>query len=166
VKSVETRLNYAQAFPSQFLANGQPNLHSISEDQLSVAFPISEASIGLPVFFWGDEMAVKPVTFSSAHAARIRSLGNKSIPGSVVVSRFCNCLGLPPGVDPTKSVDDLLGGNLQRWDLGLDLMKYPAFKVDGLVLQKSDVEGAGTVSQLGDLVFKWYVTNGWTITKG
>jgi hypothetical protein len=111
-------------------------------------------------------MAAKPMTFSTAHAARIRNLSKKTIPGSVIVSRFCNCLGLPPGVDPNKSVDELLGGNLQRFDLGLDLMKYAAFKVDGLVLDKGDVEGAATVGALGDLVFKWYVTNGWTITKG
>lgn len=106
----------------------------------------------------------KPVTFVAAHAARQRQLGNKSIQGTVIVGRICNCLGLPPGVDPTKSVDDLLGGGLTRWDLGLDLMKYGPFKQDGLILQKQDVMNAGTVSQLGDLVFKWYVTNGWTVT--
>ena len=38
-----------------------------------------------------------------------------------------------------------LGGGLTRWDLGLDLMRYPAFKLDGLILQKQDVMNAGTV---------------------
>jgi hypothetical protein len=109
-------------------------------------------------------MGNKPVTFKSAHAVRMSQLGSKNIPGTVIVGRFCNCLGLPPGVDPKKSVDELLGGNLQRWDLGLDLMRYPPFKQDGLILQKADIQKAATVGKLGDLVFKWYVTNGWSVT--
>ena len=109
-------------------------------------------------------MAKKPILFASAHAARARELGNKTIRGTVIVGRFCNCLSLPPGVDPKKSLDDLLGGNLRKWDLGLDLMRYQLFKQDGLILQKADVENADTVGDLGDLVFKWYVQNGWKVT--
>lgn len=108
-------------------------------------------------------MAKKPTTFARAHAARARELGNKTIRGTVIVGRFCNCLSLPPGIDPNKSLDDLLGGNLQKWDLGLNLMRYQLFKQDGLILQKGDVENAGTVGELGDLVFKWYLADGWKV---
>lgn len=109
-------------------------------------------------------MAKKPMTFARAHAARSREFAKKSIRGTVIVGRFCNCLGLPPGIDPAKSLDDLLGGNLQRWDLGLNLMRYPLFKQDGLILQKADILNADTVGELGDLVFKWYVNDGWKVT--
>lgn len=109
-------------------------------------------------------MASKPMTFKRAHAERRLQLKTKNIAGTQIVGRFCNCLGLPPGVDPKKSVDDLLGGNLVRWDLGLNLMRYPLFKQDGLILQKEDVVKAATIGKLGDLVFKWYVTHGWTVT--
>jgi hypothetical protein len=108
-------------------------------------------------------MANKQITFASAHRARAKEFKNKTIRGTVIVGRFCNCLGLPPGVDPKKELDDLLGGNLQKWDLGLDLMRYPPFKTDELILQKSDVMNADTVGDLGDLVFEWYRQNGWTV---
>jgi hypothetical protein len=108
-------------------------------------------------------MAKTEVTFASAHRARRAEFQNRTIRGTVVVGRFCNCLGLPPGVNPKKDLDDLLGGNLVKWDLGLELMRYQLFKTDGLILQKSDVQQAGTVGDLGDLVFKWYRQNGWTV---
>lgn len=106
----------------------------------------------------------KAITFAAASSKRARELASKAIRGTVIVGRVCNCLSLPPGVDPKKSLDDLLGGNLQKWDLGLDLMRYPLFKQDGLILQKRDVMNAETVGDLGDLVFKWYIQDGWKVT--
>ena len=108
-------------------------------------------------------MAKKPVDFARAHLVRARDAARKRIRGAVIVGRFCNCLGLPPGVDPDKKLTEILGGGLEKWDLGLQLMSYRLFKADGLILQKADVLNADTVSELGDLVFKWYRANGWTV---
>jgi hypothetical protein len=103
-------------------------------------------------------------TFGQAHKERASQLKNKSIPGTSIVSRFCNCLSLPPNIKPSTPLTKILGGNLTLWDLGLDLMQYPLFLQDGLLLQKSDVVNAKTVGNLGDLVFKWYINDGWKVT--
>lgn len=102
-------------------------------------------------------------TFSQAHKERSRQLKKQSIPGTSIVSRICNCLSLPANIKPSTKVSAILGGNLTAWDLGLDLMQYPLFLQDGLLLQKSDVLKAKTVGDLGDLVFKWYIKDGWKI---
>ena len=107
-------------------------------------------------------MATSP-TFRRAHADRQKEAGSKKIRGTVIVGRFCTCLSLPPDVDPDKDLSDILGGGLEKWDLGLKLMGFPAFKQDGLILQKADVMRADTVGELGNLVFGWYRTDGWEI---
>jgi hypothetical protein len=42
-------------------------------------------------------------------------------------------------------------------------MAYSSFKRDGLVLQKGDAMDAETLGEMGDLVFAWYVSDGWKI---
>jgi hypothetical protein len=43
------------------------------------------------------------------------------------------------------------------------LTAYPSFKQDGLVLQKGDAMNADTLGDMGDLVFAWFASDGWTI---
>jgi len=105
----------------------------------------------------------KTPTFATARRARQKEVGKKQIQGTIIVTRFCNCLGQPHDVDPDKPLTDLLHGGLVKWDLGLLLNGYTPFRLDGLLLQKRDVMNADTVGELGDLVFKWYRANGWSI---
>ncbi|MFZ0607888.1 MAG: hypothetical protein WBD53_14755 [Xanthobacteraceae bacterium] len=99
-----------------------------------------------------------------ARTAHLQASGQKQIAGTVIYSRFISCLGLTPDVDLTQPLTSILGGGLNNWDLGLDLMSYGPFKQDGLILQKSDVMTEVTIGGLCNLVFAWYKSDGWTVT--
>jgi hypothetical protein len=105
-----------------------------------------------------------PSPSKTAQAAHLNAATQKQISGTMIFSRFVSCLQLPPNVDLTKPVSSILGGGLVNWDLGLKLMAFSPFKIDGLILQKSDVMNATTIGSLGDLVYGWYRNNGWTVT--
>jgi hypothetical protein len=105
-----------------------------------------------------------PQTFRAAQRAHIQANNTKQIPGTMIVARFVNALHQPPNIPSSTTLASLLQGGLVKWDLGLMLMSFPSFKRDGLVLQKSDVMNANTVGDLGNLVFAWYRSNGWTVT--
>jgi hypothetical protein len=109
-------------------------------------------------------MANGPSPSITAQAAHLQAASQKQIPGTVIFGRFVTCLQLSPDVDLTKPISSILGGGLVNWDLGLKLMAWQPFKHDGLILQKLDVMNANTIGNLSDLVYQWYINNGWTVT--
>jgi hypothetical protein len=92
------------------------------------------------------------------------SATNKTIAASEIFKRFIEVAQLQPDVDLTKPIATILHGNLNPYDLALACMDYDSFKSDGLTLQKKDVLKAKTIGAFGDLIYQWYVDNGWTIT--
>jgi hypothetical protein len=108
---------------------------------------------------------VAPQTDSAvAQTAHLQASGQKQIAGTVIFSRFINCLGLQPDVDLTEPLTTIMSGGLTNWDLGLDLMDYGPFKTDGLILEKLAVMNEVNVGGLCNLVFAWYRSDGWTVT--
>jgi hypothetical protein len=106
----------------------------------------------------------KTSTPRKAQIAHLAAISQKQIAGTSIFARFVSCLGLPPNIDLSKPLSSILGGGLVNWDLGLKLMAYPAFKHDGLILQKADVMRATTIGNLCDLIYTWYKNDGWTVT--
>lgn len=109
-------------------------------------------------------MAPSQTTFVNSQRGHLKAVTAKQIAGTMIVARFFSALQLPPNTNSKKKLSDILGGGLVKWDLGLELMRYASFKRDGLIVQKSDVMNADTVGDLGDLVFQWYLSDGWTVT--
>jgi hypothetical protein len=89
---------------------------------------------------------------------------SKTIPATVIFKRFVDVLGGSHDIDLDRPITDFLKGKAIPWDLALKFMKSDEFSPDGLKLNKRDVLKLKTIGDLGDLIFKWYATNGWTIT--
>jgi hypothetical protein len=103
--------------------------------------------------------------FKDASTRFTTETAGKTIKDTQIVSRVVSALQLRPPIDATKKLSDIAQGNLNNWDLALTLMAYPPFRRDGLELSKRDVLAAQFLGDLGDLVFTWYSTNGWTIQQ-
>jgi hypothetical protein len=101
--------------------------------------------------------------FKDAVALHKEALRQKSIKDTEIVARIVSAFRMTPPIKAATPISKILGGDANAWDLGLMLMAYPAFKNDGLVLQKGDVMNASTLGDIGDLVFAWYVSDGWTV---
>ena len=110
----------------------------------------------------GDGAGVKG-SFKQAVALQREAFERKSIKDTVIVARIVSALGLRPPIKASMPIAKLLGGNANAWDIALLLMAYSSFKRDGLVLQKGDAMDAETLGEMGDLVFAWYVSDGWKI---
>lgn len=103
--------------------------------------------------------------FKDAVALHMDGLHQKVIKDTSIVARIVSAFRMTPPIKSSTPISKLLGGNANAWDLALLLMAYPTFKNDGLVLQKGDVMNASTLGDLGDLVFAWYASDGWTISS-
>lgn len=102
-------------------------------------------------------------SFKHALTLHREAFKQKTIKDTVIVGRIVSALGLTPPIKASTPIAKLIGGNANAWDVALLLMAYASFKRDGLVLQKGDVMDAETLGDLGDLVFAWYASDGWTI---
>jgi hypothetical protein len=102
-------------------------------------------------------------SFKHALTLHREAFKQKTIKDTVIVGRIVSALGLTPPIKASTPIAKLIGGNANAWDIALLLMAYASFKRDGLVLQKGDVMDAETLGDLGDLVFAWYASDGWTI---
>jgi hypothetical protein len=102
-------------------------------------------------------------SFRAAAAIHKEALEEKVIKDVQIVSRIASALGLRPPIKASTKLAKLIGGDANAWDIALMLMAYPSFREDGLVLQKREVMDADTLGDLGDLVFAWYASDGWTI---
>jgi hypothetical protein len=110
-----------------------------------------------------DRVAEVAGSFRRASMLHREAFERKTIRDTVIVARIVSALGLTPPIKASIPIAKLLGGNANAWDIALLLMAYSSFKRDGLVLQKGDVMDADTLGDLGDLVFAWYVSEGWKI---
>ncbi|MGL3210699.1 hypothetical protein [Bradyrhizobium sp. BR 1433] len=111
----------------------------------------------------GNKPKAAATPFAQATVQHAQALQARTIRDVQIVSRIVTALGLRPPIKPAAPLSRLLGGDANNWDIALMLMAYPSFKHDGLVLQKGDAMNADTLGDMGDLVFAWYASDGWTI---
>ncbi len=96
-------------------------------------------------------------------AAR-RPDAKKSIAKSEIDYRFLRVLNVGPNAQETDKISKYRYGEDINLDLARECNAAPAFKADGLDLQKADVERLSTVKDFCDCIAAWYSRHNWNVT--
>lgn len=66
---------------------------------------------------------------------------------------FVHALDQSPRIATTVELSTLLGGDITKWDLAIQLERYFFFASDGLSLTKEAVMSTSTIGELYNLVY-------------
>jgi hypothetical protein len=90
--------------------------------------------------------------------------GRKPIARSQINAWFLRVLHAGPNVQDTDRISKYRYGEDVNLDLANECNAAPAFKADGLNLQKADVEGLQTVKDFTDCIAAWYGRHNCNVT--